>query len=545
MIIGEDQNGFTKIWIKFPCDGYYLRWWYNGWHYWYFLPGTISFETEGENYYTLGTQKIAMCSGQINYAQCQAIRTILNTKEVDIWTDVGWKSTRLERDSVIVYDNKVNGYEIEFVMVMGSRHISDSGYSPNYVLPPVGPPIDPPIVPPVYVSDCPNGDCVIGTQVWMSCNWATNYPGSRVYNDDEANRDVYGGLYTYSQVIASDFVPTGWHIPTQAEWLTLANYLGGIAAAGGSLKDSGLTYWNAPNNIVSPISCFEARGNGLYYLGVFSEIGESANLWASDGVVKIDHDSVTITINPFILIIPTASIGVRLIRDTPAGPGDVPYTGYGALYNWFAISVPVVLYTGYGVLYNWWVVDSGLLAPAGWRTPSNDDFATLAAYLGGNAAAGGKLKEAGLGHWDSPNEGADNSSGFTALPAGFRRDDGTFENRTTATNLWSDDFSGDDPAEAYDCRLDVATGYFYQGLYGQPKKCGGSVRCILNGADPDNPGSMSDIDGNIYPTVKIGTQVWMAANLTVEHYNDGTPITIEPDATAWAALSSEAMCYYV
>jgi uncharacterized protein (TIGR02145 family) len=344
MIIGEDQNGLVKIWIKYPCDGYYLRWWYNGWHYWYFLPGTISFDTEGEDYYTLGTQKIAMCSGQINYSQCQAIRTILNTKEVDIWTDVGWKSTRLERDSVIVYDNKVSGYEIEFVMVMGSRHISDSGYSPNYVLPPIGPPIEPPIVPPVYVSDCPDGDCVIGTQVWMSCNWAANYPGSRVYDDNEAYRAIFGGLYTYAQVMASNFCPTGWHVPTEAEWNTLVAYLGGTATAGGSLKDSVISYWNAPNPVNSPISCFEARGGGCwnFNFSAYESVNELGFFWTSTPgsisnamMAYMEYNSTDCHV---ITAIRDYFFSVRLIRDTPAGPGDVPYTGYGALYNWYAVN---------------------------------------------------------------------------------------------------------------------------------------------------------------------------------------------------------------
>jgi len=328
---GKDQYGLVKIWINRPCDGYYLRWWYNGWHYWYFLPGTIYFDTEGEDYYTLGTQKIAMCSGQINYGQCQAIRTILNAVDIDIWTDVGWKSTRLERDSVVVYDNKVNGYEIEFVMIMGSRKISDSGYSPIINIPP--------IPPGTWIPECVAGNCVIGTQVWMGCNYDIAYPGSRVYDDDEANRAIYGGLYTYNQVITAGFAPTGWHVPTEAEWTTLITYLGGTLVAGGSLKDS--SSWNAPNPLVPPISCFEALAAGDYNstIGAYQLLGDfcyfrtvTPDLATTSRIVYLSSITTEANISS---VLNTQYMSVRLLRDTPATSIDM---GYGALYNWYAVN---------------------------------------------------------------------------------------------------------------------------------------------------------------------------------------------------------------
>jgi uncharacterized protein (TIGR02145 family) len=74
----------------------------------------------------------------------------------------------------------------------------------------------------------------------------------------------------------------------------------------------------------------------------------------------------------------------------------------------------------YGGLYNYYTVSTGKICPSGWKVPSDNDFITLRDYLGGNNVAGGKLKEAGLVHWQSPNLGATNESGFTALPAGYR-----------------------------------------------------------------------------------------------------------------------------
>ncbi len=96
-------------------------------------------------------------------------------------------------------------------------------------------------------------------------------------------------------------------------------------------------------------------------------------------------------------------------------------------------------YVKYGRLYNWYAVnDSSNIAPEGWHVPSDDDWKQLEMFLGmsqiqADAAdswsargtnEGGKLKERGTALWQSPNEGATNTSGFSALPLGYR-DSGT------------------------------------------------------------------------------------------------------------------------
>lgn len=80
----------------------------------------------------------------------------------------------------------------------------------------------------------------------------------------------------------------------------------------------------------------------------------------------------------------------------------------------------------YGALYNWYAVGTGKLCPKGWHAPTNDEIDILVTFLGGANAAGGKLKEAGLTHWNSPNEGATNESGFSFLPGGYRSNSGIF-----------------------------------------------------------------------------------------------------------------------
>ena len=92
-------------------------------------------------------------------------------------------------------------------------------------------------------------------------------------------------------------------------------------------------------------------------------------------------------------------------------------------YSWF--NNDTVFKKSYGALYNWYTVNTGKLAPAGWHVPTLTEWNTLAAFLGGNTTAGGKMKSTGTiesdtGLWYSPNTNATNSSGFTAIPGGYR-----------------------------------------------------------------------------------------------------------------------------
>ena len=80
----------------------------------------------------------------------------------------------------------------------------------------------------------------------------------------------------------------------------------------------------------------------------------------------------------------------------------------------------------YGALYNWYAVNTGKLCSSGWHIPTDAEWTTLIDFLGGEGVAGGKLKETGITHWKSPNIGATNSSGFSALPGGERFYDDNF-----------------------------------------------------------------------------------------------------------------------
>ena len=90
----------------------------------------------------------------------------------------------------------------------------------------------------------------------------------------------------------------------------------------------------------------------------------------------------------------------------------------------------------YGKLYNWFAAsDPRGLAPEGWHVPDYSEWTAMVSYLGDDSLAGGKLKENGTVHWLSPNSGATNESGFTALPGGFRNYDGRF-NQISRLGAW-------------------------------------------------------------------------------------------------------------
>ena len=93
----------------------------------------------------------------------------------------------------------------------------------------------------------------------------------------------------------------------------------------------------------------------------------------------------------------------------------------------------------YGLMYNWYAVgDQRNIAPAGWHVPTDADWTTLTTALGGEQLAGLKLKEAGTAHWLSPNTGATNESGFTAIPLGERDyEDGRFGSQNLIASYWS------------------------------------------------------------------------------------------------------------
>ena len=132
----------------------------------------------------------------------------------------------------------------------------------------------------------------------------------------------------------------------------------------------------------------------------------------------------------------------------------------------------------YGALYNWYAVNTGKLCPTGWHVPSDTEWTVLIDYLRGEPVAGGKLKDTGVTHWESPNEGATNETQFSALPGGTRVSDaiqkGNFNLIRQNGYWWSNSQSSADNAwfrVMYSFNASVLR-------YEAEKEHGFSVRCL-------------------------------------------------------------------
>jgi uncharacterized protein (TIGR02145 family) len=144
----------------------------------------------------------------------------------------------------------------------------------------------------------------IGTQVWMAENLkTTKYDDETAiplvtdekawealktsaycwYNNDIANKEIYGALYNWFAVKTNKLCPSGWHIPNDAEWTTLTTYLGGVGVAGSKLKEKGTIHWKNPNTEATNESGFTAHAGGYRnFVGTFNYSGDLGYWWCSE-----------------------------------------------------------------------------------------------------------------------------------------------------------------------------------------------------------------------------------------------------------------------
>lgn len=202
----------------------------------------------------------------------------------------------------------------------------------------------------------------------------------------------------------------------------------------------------------------------------------------------------------------------------------------------------------YGLLYNWYAMSSSNgISPSGFRVATPTEWGALVTGLGGSSVGGGAMKEAGLSHWYTPNTGATNSSEFTALGNGKRTTNGVIDAYFTSLKGGAYFHTKETYTEQWQCWYNNTSSY---GLIGgsptlNDKKWGMAIRCIM--IDPSlwySGMTVTDYDGNIYNTVKIGTQVWLRQNLATTHYSNGVVIPEVTDAASWTALTTHGLCAY-
>jgi len=160
----------------------------------------------------------------------------------------------------------------------------------------------------------------------------------------------------------------------------------------------------------------------------------------------------------------------------------------------------------YGALYNWYAVNTGNLCPTGWHVPVDSGWMILVSYLGGEFIAGGKLKSTIL--WNTPNVGATNSSGFTALPSGFRHCYGFFLGYGESEYWWTK------------TEEDIDNAWFRNVYYGNQKvyrfnsykQSGLSIRCLKGDLATITTNTISNVT---YNSAASGGNIFSDGGLSV------------------------------
>jgi uncharacterized protein (TIGR02145 family) len=151
---------------------------------------------------------------------------------------------------------------------------------------------------------------------------------------------------------------------------------------------------------------------------------------------------------------------------------------YGGLYQWAEM---IKYLNGASNSTTWSPIPKGSvtgICPTGWHIPTDEEWTILTTYLEGESVAGGKIKEAGITHWASPNTGATNSSGFTALPGGYCADNTNFLYLSNQATFWSS--TGEMSIPPYNQAWHRHLYYNYELVqrYYNTKTTGYSVRCL-------------------------------------------------------------------
>jgi len=188
------------------------------------------------------------------------------------------------------------------------------------------------------VSDNNLPSVTIGTQVWTDKNldvttysdgtiipqvtdptaWAGLTTGAWCYvNNDASNNVIYGKLYNwYAVTDTRGLAPVGWHVPTDAEFTTLSNNLGGNSVAGNAMMSTGISLWPFPNTNATNSSGFSGLPGGYRHSNAsFNSIGQWAVFWSSDAGYndwQLRANSSTFGKYPDV---PKFGFSVRLIKD--------------------------------------------------------------------------------------------------------------------------------------------------------------------------------------------------------------------------------------
>jgi uncharacterized protein (TIGR02145 family) len=215
--------------------------------------------------------------------------------------------------------------------------------------------------------------------------------------------------------------------------------LSAIVASPGTANDGSYT-WTLPGNLTYGYD-YKIRISSVNNSSIFGEspLFKISESHGSTGLLADNDGNTYNTVKINMQWWMAANLKTSRLNDNSFISG-----GY-SIATWLTLTTPAYIYYGnllanfniYGTLYNWYTVNTGKLCPIGWHVPGNTEWDELINYLGGESIAGGKLKEIGTTHWLTPNSGATNESGFTALPGGYLASSKGFGNLNQTGFFWS------------------------------------------------------------------------------------------------------------
>jgi len=341
-------------------------------------------------------------------------------------------------------------------------------------------------------------------QVRLNFNWANKtLPAWCYLSDNMANNTKFGKLYNYFAITNSSQVcPVGWHVPTSFEFELLAYNLGGRSVAGGALKNT--TEWQTPNVSASNSSLFNALpGERRNDDGTFSFSGEfnEAYFWSSTIDSKYATNALQYTLNSNtakiaqVTTLHNSAASVRCVK------GSQPMPSISTVFpdqNIFTTRLEQPIrknqsFSNVKCIVSYTNGVRGILFSSGLNGIVQDITFSSQEGISGTIPVQEIVNGAGE---------------FIVYLSGYSSVDGN------------------------------VTLYFKNGGFMNPL-----VIKVLHSTSGNGP-TIYDGSGNSYPTVYIGSQHWMAKNLTTTKYNDGTTISNVQNGVEWKDVRTGAWSDY-
>jgi uncharacterized protein (TIGR02145 family) len=349
----------------------------------------------------------------------------------------------------------------------------------------------------------------IGNQIWMAENlrtskyqngnsintnlddqsWSTATSGAfAIYENNPTFDTSYGKLYNWYAVSDNRGIcPTGWHVPSQAEFITLREYLGGASVAGGKLKLTGTTFWLNPNINATNESGFSAVGGGTRNSGgSYTVLNQIGFFWSSTENLEFD------------------------VVNNGGGTG---------------LSVVSFKTTGYSVrcLKN---AEGDLNQSLNLKLNISDTSTMLNPYL--------RKVDAMVNVETDPVFNTSIAKGISGIDTAYWN---RKLNTADTSNMLGNYRTG------LNSKVNISDTSTMLNPYLRKSD---SIIADLQNQDKllQSFSNVIDIDGNSYKTLKIGQQIWMAENLKTTKYRNGEAIPTALTDVAWANTTSGAYAIY-